>query len=169
MTTTLRVLLLVGALVTLRFPLLAADSIDLDSATIADLNAAFNAGTLTAEKLVQLCLARIEAYDRQGPVAARRHHAQPESARDRPRARRRTQGQGSAVATARHPDRPQGQLRHVRPADDRRLGPARRVDSARRCVRRQEAARRPARSSSPRSTSPSSRRAPPTARSAARP
>ena len=67
MTTTLRVLLLVGALVTLRFPLQAADSLDLDSATIADLNAAFNAGTLTAEKLVQLCLARIKAYDRQGP------------------------------------------------------------------------------------------------------
>ena len=41
--------------------------IDLDAATIADLNAAFDAGTLTAEKLVQLCLARIQAYDHQGP------------------------------------------------------------------------------------------------------
>jgi amidase len=41
--------------------------IDLDSATIADFNAAFNAGTLTAEKLTQMCLARIEAYDRKGP------------------------------------------------------------------------------------------------------
>lgn len=41
--------------------------LDLDSATIADVNAAFNAGTLTAEKLVQMCLARIQAYDRQGP------------------------------------------------------------------------------------------------------
>src|SRR5215510_8196037 len=45
----------------------AAKDIDLDRATIADLNAAFNAGTLTAEKLVQLCIARIQAYDRQGP------------------------------------------------------------------------------------------------------
>ncbi len=44
-----------------------AKTIDLDSATIADLNAAFDAGTLTAEKLVEMCLARIRAYDRQGP------------------------------------------------------------------------------------------------------
>ena len=45
-----------------------AKTIDFDSATIAELNAAFNAGTLTAEQLVRLCLARIQAYDRQGPV-----------------------------------------------------------------------------------------------------
>ena len=45
----------------------AQKTIDLDAATITDLNAAFNAGTLTAEKLTQLCLARIEAYDRKGP------------------------------------------------------------------------------------------------------
>jgi amidase len=44
-----------------------AKTIDLDSATIADLNSAFEAGTLTAEQLVQLCLARIRSYDRQGP------------------------------------------------------------------------------------------------------
>src|ERR1041385_5533636 len=44
-----------------------AKPIDFDNATIAELNAAFNAGTLTAEKLVQLCLARIQAYDHQGP------------------------------------------------------------------------------------------------------
>jgi amidase len=44
-----------------------AKTIDLDSATIADLNAAFNSGTLTSEKLIQLCLARIHAYDREGP------------------------------------------------------------------------------------------------------
>jgi amidase len=45
-----------------------AKVIDFDNATIAELNAAFNAGTLTSEKLVQLCLARIQAYDRQGPA-----------------------------------------------------------------------------------------------------
>ena len=48
-------------------PVSAQKTIDLDSATIADLNAAFNAGTLTAERLTQMCLARIEAYDRKGP------------------------------------------------------------------------------------------------------
>src|SRR5436190_8067869 len=45
----------------------SAKDIDLDAATIAGLNAAFNAGTLTSEKLVQLCIARIQAYDREGP------------------------------------------------------------------------------------------------------
>src|SRR5712692_3317542 len=44
-----------------------ARTLDLDSATVADVNAAFDAGSLTAEKLVQLCLARIAAYDRKGP------------------------------------------------------------------------------------------------------
>lgn len=42
-------------------------TISLDSATVADLNAAIDAGSLTSEQLVQMCLARIHAYDRQGP------------------------------------------------------------------------------------------------------
>jgi Asp-tRNA(Asn)/Glu-tRNA(Gln) amidotransferase A subunit family amidase len=41
---------------------------DLSRATIADVNAAFDAGALTSEKLVKLYLARIEAYDRKGPA-----------------------------------------------------------------------------------------------------
>src|SRR2546425_6906601 len=45
-----------------------ATTIDFESATIADINAAFDAGTLTAEKLVQMCLARIAAFDRKGPA-----------------------------------------------------------------------------------------------------
>src|SRR5262245_3197432 len=49
-------------------PVTARKTLDLDAATIADLNAAFNAGTLTSERLVQLSLARIQAYDRQGPT-----------------------------------------------------------------------------------------------------
>ena len=40
----------------------------LESATIADLQAAMKAGSLTAEKLTQLYLARIAAYDKQGPT-----------------------------------------------------------------------------------------------------
>jgi len=44
-----------------------AARVALDSATIADINAAFNAGTLSSEQLVKLYLARIEAYDKQGP------------------------------------------------------------------------------------------------------
>lgn len=44
-----------------------AGAIPFDQATIADINAAFKGGTLTSEQLVQLCLKRIEAYDKQGP------------------------------------------------------------------------------------------------------
>ena len=44
-----------------------AQTVDLDSATIAQLSAAMDAGTLTSERLVQLSLARIEAYDDKGP------------------------------------------------------------------------------------------------------
>jgi len=45
----------------------AAQAAELSNATIADINAAFDAGTLTSEKLVALCLARIAAYDEAGP------------------------------------------------------------------------------------------------------
>jgi amidase len=48
-------------------PIAARAPIDLDAATIADLNAAFAAGTLTSEKLTQMYQARIEAYNRRGP------------------------------------------------------------------------------------------------------
>lgn len=44
-----------------------AVSIDLGTATIADLQKAMETGALTAERLVQLYLARIEAYDQKGP------------------------------------------------------------------------------------------------------
>ena len=46
----------------------SARSVPLDALTIADINAAFDAGTLTSEKLVELTLARIAAYDEKGPV-----------------------------------------------------------------------------------------------------
>ena len=44
-----------------------AGTIPFDAASIADINAAFKAGTLTSEQLVELCLKRIEAYDDRGP------------------------------------------------------------------------------------------------------
>ncbi|HUQ88307.1 MAG TPA: amidase family protein [Vicinamibacterales bacterium] len=49
-------------------PLSAQRTIDLDAATIADVNAAFAKGTLTSERLTQMFLARIDAYDRKGPA-----------------------------------------------------------------------------------------------------
>ena len=42
-------------------------SLNIETATIADISAAFASGTLTSEELVKAYLARIEAYDKQGP------------------------------------------------------------------------------------------------------
>ena len=44
-----------------------AESIQLTAATVADINKAMDAGALTSEQLVQLSLARINAYDDAGP------------------------------------------------------------------------------------------------------
>ncbi len=46
---------------------LRAATFDLQTATVEDINRAFDAGALTSEKLVGLYLARIAAYDKQGP------------------------------------------------------------------------------------------------------
>ncbi len=46
---------------------LQAATLNLETATIADLQAAMGKGALTSEKLVQLCLARAAAYDDVGP------------------------------------------------------------------------------------------------------
>lgn len=45
-----------------------AAEIKIEDATIAELQAAFAKGTLTAEKLTEIYLARIAAYDKQGPA-----------------------------------------------------------------------------------------------------
>ncbi len=58
-------LLALGALVAVR-PAHAAQ-FDLQTATLEDINKAFDAGALTSEKLTQLYLKRIEAYDKSGP------------------------------------------------------------------------------------------------------
>ncbi len=46
---------------------LVAQTLSLSEASIADINAAFDAGTLTSEALLQQYLARIDAYDVNGP------------------------------------------------------------------------------------------------------
>ncbi len=48
-------------------PLAAQDSLELTSGTIADFAAALDSGAVTSERLVELCLARISAYDDEGP------------------------------------------------------------------------------------------------------
>ena len=45
----------------------SGQTLGLTEATIADINAAFDAGTLSSEMLVERYLARIDAYDKVGP------------------------------------------------------------------------------------------------------
>ena len=45
----------------------SGDGLPLPEATLQEIGRAFDEGQLTAERLVQVCLARIEAYDRRGP------------------------------------------------------------------------------------------------------
>jgi amidase len=54
-------------LIVAAMPVARAATFDLSTATIADIQAAMDAGALTSEKLVQLYLARIDAYDKSGP------------------------------------------------------------------------------------------------------
>jgi amidase len=60
----LSVLVLIALLIV---PGVRAVEIKIENATIADLTAAFQSGKLTAEKLTEIYLARIAAYDKQGP------------------------------------------------------------------------------------------------------
>ncbi|MGC4071491.1 MAG: amidase family protein [Nibricoccus sp.] len=65
--TRLALVISVGALTLAPAINLRAATFELSSATVADINAAIDAGALTSEKLVQLHLARIAAYDKAGP------------------------------------------------------------------------------------------------------
>jgi len=49
-------------------PAARAKTFELETASIADIQAAVDAGALTYEKLVTLCLARIQAYNESGPA-----------------------------------------------------------------------------------------------------
>jgi Asp-tRNA(Asn)/Glu-tRNA(Gln) amidotransferase A subunit family amidase len=64
--TTLAALVIGHSSLVISVDLRAAEA-DLTTASVAELNAAMAGGTLTSEKLVSLYLARIEAYDKQGP------------------------------------------------------------------------------------------------------
>src|SRR5688572_32813659 len=58
---------LLGSFVSVAMVPMHAKTFDLATATIADINEAIDAGALSSEKLVGLYLARITAYDKQGP------------------------------------------------------------------------------------------------------
>jgi len=64
----IRPILLALALSLSLAPFAHSTEVSLEKATIADLQRAFSKGTLTAEKLTGIYLARIAAYDQQGPA-----------------------------------------------------------------------------------------------------
>jgi len=63
-------------------PTRAARTFDLSTASIADINAAFDAGALTSERLTGLYLARIAAYDKAGPTLNSVLHLNPRALED---------------------------------------------------------------------------------------
>ncbi len=68
MTMRLKLLLSILCLLGLPWSMSQAQTLDLSTATIQDINRAFEAGTLTAEELVNRYVARIDAYNEQGPA-----------------------------------------------------------------------------------------------------
>lgn len=64
----LLVFVVLVALAPVTAPVARAARFDLATASIADINAAIAAGALTSERLLQLYLARIAAYEKQGPT-----------------------------------------------------------------------------------------------------
>src|SRR5476651_1533515 len=61
-------LALVATALCLSIATVRAAEFNVEDTTITDLQAAFAKGTLTAEKLTEIYLARIAAYDKQGPA-----------------------------------------------------------------------------------------------------
>ena len=60
-----------------------AGTLALEEATIADMHAAYRAGTRTVHTVIAACLARIAAYDKDGPYLNCPHHRERASARRR--------------------------------------------------------------------------------------
>ncbi|MDQ8204677.1 amidase family protein [Pelagicoccus sp. SDUM812003] len=71
-----RILLAAGSLLATQLP---AKTFDLATATVADINDAMDAGALTSEKLVQMYIDRIEAYDKKGPAVNCVIHLNPKA------------------------------------------------------------------------------------------
>ena len=68
-----------AAVIAFGFFIRCASALDITTATIADLQATMEKGTLTAEKLTQFYLARIDAYDQQGPTLKAFLHLNPKA------------------------------------------------------------------------------------------
>ena len=148
-----------------------AKSVEVVERTILDVQAEMTAGRTTAREIAAAHLARITAYDKQGPAINALIALNPPRARGRRRARSRSAAErGPRGPLHGIPLRHQGQLRDGRHADHRRFagagrirGPGATPSRSRSCATRaRSSSARPIFTSWPPASSPS-------ARSAARP
>jgi SAM-dependent methyltransferase len=116
---------LIAATALVVMPPRAARTFDLSTASITDINAAFDAGALTSEGLTRLYLSRIAAYDKAGPRLNSVLHLNPRAIEDA-RARRRAPRDGQEDSASRRTRVAQGEHRRGGLAGDSRvLRPAR--------------------------------------------
>lgn len=94
----------------------------IEEATIAAIHAAYRAGTATARGVTQAHLDRIAAYDRKGPALGAIIVTNPQALADADALDAHWQKTGTLRGAAWHPGAGERQLRHRRPADDRRIG-----------------------------------------------
>ena len=99
--------------------------------TIADVHAAYKAGTLTARALVQAYLDRIAAYDKQGPTINAIISLNPTALEEADRLDAAFKASGLRRSAARHPGDHEGPGRRQRHADDARLGAVQGLHAAR--------------------------------------
>ena len=106
---------------------MSAPHAELESSTIAQLQAALASRELSARELSEMCLARIDALDRSGPTLTSVIEVNPDALAIAEALDQERGSEGVARAAARHPGPAQGQHRHRRPdADHGRLaGPGR--------------------------------------------
>ncbi len=109
-------------------PSLSAAAIQLEEATIAQMQAAMARGGLTSLGLVNMYLERIASIDESGPTVNSVLEVNPDARRIARQLDRERKAGARARPAARHPDPAEGEHRHRRPhADDGRLaGPDRR-------------------------------------------
>ena len=118
-----------------------AERFDAFEKTIPELQDAMERGDVTSVELVCQYLARIEAFDRRGPKLNAMIYVNPRALDDAAALDQRAERARFERTASRHSHHPQGQLRHVRHADDGRLDRPRRTCARRRWVPGQKAPR----------------------------
>ena len=93
----------------------------LEEATIADVHKAFKSGELTAKKLVEMYLKRIDANDRKGPKLNAVIYVNPKALEEAAALDARFKKSGPMGQAPRHPSPAQGQREHEGHAHDGRL------------------------------------------------